>query len=69
MFNKFDLIWMLTEGALDMLQRHSHCWPIKKHFRGIIWPVERSAVMMFLILALSAILYFKAASPSQEAEV
>jgi len=69
MFNKFDLIWMLTEGALD-IQRHSHCWPIKKHFRGIIWPQGTlTAVMMFLILALSAILYFKAASPSQEAEV
>jgi len=69
MFNKFDLIWMLTEGGPDMLQRHSHCWPIKKHFRGSYGLWERSAVMMFLILALSAILYFKAASPSQEAEV
>jgi len=69
MFNKFDLIWMLTEGGPGYATTTLPLLAYQETFQGDHMAQERSAVMMFLILALSAILYFKAASPSQEAEV
>jgi len=70
MFNKFDLIWMLTEGGPGYATTTLPLLAYQETFQGGSYGLGNAlAVMMFLILALSAILYFKAASPSQEAEV
>jgi multiple sugar transport system permease protein len=69
MFNKFDLIWMLTQGGPGYSTTTVPVLAYRETFRGGAYGLGNTmAVVMFLFLAVGGILYFIILNPSQEVE-
>lgn len=69
MFNKFDLIWMLTQGGPGYATTTLPVLAYRQTFQGNAYGMGNAlAVVMFLFLAGGAILYFQLVNPSEEVE-
>ncbi|WP_075938281.1 ABC transporter permease subunit [Halosegnis longus] len=69
MFNKFDLIWTLTQGGPGSA---TTTLPVLAYIEGFqnfnLGLANALAVVMFVFLAIGGIAYFKAFNPSSEVE-
>lgn len=69
MFNKFDLIWILTQGGPGYATTTLPILAYREAFVGGNYGLGNAmAVVMFLFLAAGAVAYFKAFNPSEEVE-
>jgi multiple sugar transport system permease protein len=69
MFNKFDLIWQLTQGGPGYATTTLPVLAYRETFQASAYGLGNAiAVVMFLFLAAGAIVYFAAFNPSQEVE-
>lgn len=69
MFNKFDLIWLLTQGGPGYATTTLPILAYRETFIGSQYGLGNAlAIVMFLFLAAGAIVYFKAFQPSREVE-
>lgn len=69
MFNKFDIFWQLTEGGPGYATTTLPVLTYRETFIGNSYGVGNAmAIVMFLFLAVAALLYFKAFNPSEEVE-
>lgn len=69
MFNKFDLIWLLTQGGPGYATTTLPILAYRETFIGSQYGLGNAlAIVMFLFLAAGAVVYFKAFRPSQEVE-
>lgn len=69
MFNKFDMIWILTEGGPFSATETMVIYAYKTAFRQQSYG-EGAAIttLMFLLLAVVSVIYFRVFSPEQEVE-
>ena len=69
MFNKFDIIWILTQGGPGYATTTLPILAYREAFVGGNYGLGNAlAVVMFLFLALGAVAYFKTFNPSEEVE-
>jgi multiple sugar transport system permease protein len=69
MFNKFDLIWTLTQGGPGYATTTLPVLAYREAFEASNYGVSNAiAVVMFLFLAAGGIAYFKMFNPSDEVE-
>ena len=69
MFNKFDIIWQLTQGGPGYATTTLTILSYREAFVGGSYGLGNAlAVVMFLFLAAGAIAYFKVFNPSEEVE-
>jgi multiple sugar transport system permease protein len=69
MFNKFDLIWMLTQGGPGYSTTTLPVLAYRQTFLGGAYGLGNAmAVIMFLFLTIGGTLYFLVFNPSQEVE-
>ncbi|MFC6719291.1 carbohydrate ABC transporter permease [Natrialbaceae archaeon GCM10025810] len=69
MFNKFDIIWQLTEGGPGNATTTLPVLAYKTVYTDQAYGLANAiAIVMFLFLLASAILYFKLFNPSEEVE-
>jgi multiple sugar transport system permease protein len=69
MFNKFDLIWTLTQGGPGYATTTLPVLAYREAFEASNYGVSNAmAVVMFLFLALGGITYFKMFNPGDEVE-
>jgi len=69
MFNKFDLIWILTQGGPGYATTTLPVLAYREAFEASNYGLANAmAVVMFLFLAAGGIAYFKAFNPSDEVE-
>ena len=69
MFNKFDLIWILTQGGPGYATTTLPVLAYREAFEASNYGVANAmAAVMFVFLALGAVGYFKAFNPSDEVE-
>lgn len=69
MFNKFDIIWILTQGGPGYDTTTLPILAYREAFVGGNYGLGNAlAVVMFLFLAAGAVLYFMAFNPSDEVE-
>lgn len=69
MFNKFDIIWMLTQGGPAWATSTLPILAYRTTFEGGTYGLGNAmAVVMFLFLMIGAVAYFKAFNPSEEVE-
>ncbi len=69
MFNKFDLIWILTNGGPGYATTTLPVLAYREAFEAANYGLANAiSVVMFVFLALGGIAYFKAFNPSEEVE-
>jgi multiple sugar transport system permease protein len=69
MFNKFDLIWILTQGGPGYATTTLPVLAYREAFEASNYGLANAmAVVMFLFLAVGGIAYFKLFNPSDEVE-
>ena len=69
MFNKYDLIWQLTQGGPGYATTTLPILAYRETFQGSAYGLGNAiAVVMFLFLAVGAVGYLLAFNPSQEVE-
>jgi len=69
MFNKFDIIWQLTQGGPGYATTTLTVLAYREAFVGGNYGLGNAmAIVMFLFLAAGAIVYFKMFNPSDEVE-
>lgn len=69
MFNKFDIIWMLTQGGPAWATSTLPILAYRTTFEGGTYGLGNAmAVVMFLFLMMGAVAYFKLFNPSEEVE-
>lgn len=69
MFNKFDLIWILTQGGPGYATTTLPVLAYREAFEASNYgSANAMAVVMFIFLAIGAIGYFKSFNPSDEVE-
>ncbi|HKJ58178.1 MAG TPA: sugar ABC transporter permease, partial [Halobacteriales archaeon] len=69
MFNKFDIIWQLTQGGPGYATTTLTVLAYREAFVGGNYGLGNAlAIVMFLFLAAGAIAYFKMFNPSDEVE-
>lgn len=69
MFNKFDIIWQLTQGGPGYATTTLPVLAYRVTFQQSAYGLGNAlAIVMFLFLAAGAALYFMAFNPSQEVE-
>ena len=69
MFNKFDIIWIITQGGPGFATTTLPILAYREAFVGGSYGLGNAmAVVMFLFLAMGAIAYFKLFNPSEEVE-
>jgi len=69
MFNKFDIIWIITQGGPGFATTTLPILAYREAFVGGNYGLGNAmAVVMFVFLAMGAIAYFKLFNPSEEVE-
>jgi multiple sugar transport system permease protein len=69
MFNKFDIIWILTEGGPGQRTTTLPVLAYRETFVQNAYGLGNAiAIVMFVFLAIGGILYFRMFSPSEEVE-
>ncbi|WP_254538565.1 carbohydrate ABC transporter permease [Halomarina litorea] len=69
MFNKFDLIWILTNGGPGYATTTLPVLAYREAFEAANYGLANAiAVVMFVFLALGGVAYFKVFNPSDEVE-
>ncbi|MFC5973042.1 carbohydrate ABC transporter permease [Halomarina salina] len=69
MFNKYDIIWQLTQGGPGYETTTMPILAYRETFQGSAYGLGNAiAVVMFCFLAVGAIAYFMAFNPSQEVD-
>jgi multiple sugar transport system permease protein len=70
MFNKFDIIWLITRGgplkATETLPLYAYRLAFEEFDFGIAASV---CTVMFLVLVVGSIVYFRLFDPTKEVEV
>ena len=70
MFNKFDLIWLVTRGgplrATETLPIYAYRLAFEEFDFGM---AAAACTVMFVILVAGAVVYFRLFDPSREVEV
>ena len=69
MFNKFDIIWIITQGGPGFATTTLPILAYREAFVGGSYGLGNAmAVVMFVFLAMGAVAYFKLFNPSEEVE-
>jgi len=69
MFNKFDIFWMLTQGGPGYATTTLPVLAYRETFQAGNYGLGNAmAIVMFMFLALGAVLYFRTFNPSDEVE-
>jgi multiple sugar transport system permease protein len=70
MFNKFDIIWVLTKGGPDEATRTAVIYAYKEAFQlGSLGSAGAVSTVLFALLGMAAIVYFVVFNPSEEVRV
>jgi len=70
MFNKFDIIWIITSGGPLQVTETLPIYAYRLAFEDFDFGKAAAAcTIMFLVLAVGSVVYFKAFDPSREIEV